>query len=195
MALRGRTKPTLQYQPKPYTNHYYINLKSVTPYMLISTGKAPASIGPSRRTCPSLCRTCACSGARPAAVGGSGARQSSSRRRRAGGAEATGQGPRESHEEVSDVVWVAADSPEPGDYEFRATIGRERLEVPHRGMIGVASEGVLLGVSPRKMMNPRVFRQKIATAPRWEVRWDGRLGTEPAGSKQRGPRPNLRKPT
>ena len=88
-----------------------------------------------------------------------------------GGAEATGQGPRESHEEVSDVVWVAADSPEPGDYEFRATIGRERLEVPHRGMIGVASEGVLLGVSPPEDDEPQGVQAENSHGPP-----DGKFG-------------------
>ena len=63
-------------------------------------------------------------------------------------AEAAGQGPGESHEEISHVIWVAADTPEPGDHEFRATFGRQGLEVPHGGVVWVTSEGILLGVCP-----------------------------------------------
>ena len=85
--------------------------------------------------------------------------------------ETAGQAPSESHENVSDVVWVAADSPETGDYEFRAALGWQRLEVPHGGMVGVTSECILLGVRPTEDDEPKGVQAENCHGPP-----DGKFG-------------------
>ena len=79
--------------------------------------------------------------------------------------ETAGQAPSESHEKVSDVVWVAADSPETRYNKFRAALGWQRLEVPHGGMVGVTSKHILLGVRPTEDDVPKGVQAEYCHCP------------------------------
>ena len=60
--------------------------------------------------------------------------------------EAAGKGPGEGHDEITNVVGMSTDSPPARYYQLGAPTCRHRLEVTNRGVGGISSELVLLGI-------------------------------------------------